>query len=78
MSMDNDGKVKASRVEEASRWLTEYLGTKQMTSTAIFDDGEEAGFGRSLLYRAKDKLKIRASKSSFGGEGIWFWELPTK
>ena len=77
LSMDNDGKVKASRVEEASKWLQEYLGTKQMTSAAVFEDGERAGFGRSLLYRAKDTLNIRASKSNFGGEGLWFWGLQT-
>jgi len=76
MSMDNDCQLKSSRIDKASEWLREYLGNKQMTSAAIFEDGEKAGFSRNLLYRAKDKLKIRPSKSGFGDAGLWFWGLP--
>ncbi|MBL7186133.1 MAG: AAA family ATPase [Phycisphaerae bacterium] len=76
ISIDNDCKVRTSRIDEAVIWLKKYLGDKQMTSAAIFEDGGEAKFGRNLLYAAKKNLKIRKSKSSFHGEGIWFWELP--
>lgn len=76
MSMDGDCGLKTSRIEEASDWLREHLGNKTMSSVAVFEDGEKAGFSRNLLYRAKDKLKIKPNKIGFGDEGQWFWELP--
>jgi hypothetical protein len=74
LSIDGDCGVKAHRIDEASDWLREFLGSKCMTAAAVFEEGKTAGFSRDLLNRAKERLRIKPSKLGFGGQ--WFWELP--
>ena len=65
---------KQFRVDKAAEWLEERLGTSDVTSAVIFEEGEAAGFNKDLLYRAKEKLKIKPKKQGFGGQ--WFWRMP--
>jgi hypothetical protein len=62
------------RVDEAAEWLQERLGTADIASATIFEEAEEAGFNRNLMYRAKDKLQVKARKLGYGGQ--WFWRMP--
>lgn len=61
------------RVDEASDWLIEKLQNGARLSSTLFEEGEEDGFGKDLLFRAKKKLGAKATKDGFGGQ--WFWEL---
>ena len=78
MNMDNpEGQALSSlRVDEAAEWLEQRLYKVDANATAIFEEGEKAGFSKSLLDRAKDKLGINPIKSSF--DGPWFWRLPNE
>lgn len=74
MSMDDQGGVKISRLNEAVTWLTERLAQGSVLSQTIFDEGQKRGFYQKLLHRAKDELKIKPRKEQFGGR--WSWSLP--
>jgi hypothetical protein len=76
LSMNGDCRLKKKRIDEAADWLREYLGKAAMASTEVIDDGIKAGFGRNLLYKAKDALGVKDSKVGFGADSQSFWELP--
>ena len=40
------------------------------------DDAEEAGFAKSMLRRARKALGVIARKER-GGDGGWYWSLPS-
>ena len=46
-----------------------------MPIVEIFERGEEEGYSKNTLYRAKKDLDIEAKKLAFGGG--WAWKLPT-
>ena len=56
--------------------MREKLGTADVASTAIFEDGEQQDFSRNLLYRAKTKLGVKARKLGYDKDSQWFWRLP--
>ncbi|MCF7956443.1 MAG: AAA family ATPase [Phycisphaerae bacterium] len=75
-SMD-DVLAKTLKIEEATEWLRERLSEgKTATSKTLFAEGEKFGYSEKMLHRAKKVLGIKACKSSFGGEGHWFWKMP--
>lgn len=71
--IDDTGSKSTSRVDEASDWLIEKLQNGARLSSTLFEEGEEDGFGKDLLFRAKKKLGVKATKDGFGGQ--WFWQL---
>ncbi len=70
---DDAGKKTELRVDEAAKWLEEKLQPGMRLSCTLFEEAEEDGFGRDLLFRAKKKLGVVAHKDGFGGR--WFWKL---
>lgn len=74
--VDDQGKDKTSRVDEAVKWLEEKLSQGERLSSTLFEEAEADGLNKDLCYRAKERLKVRARKDGFGSEGKWFWELP--
>ena len=71
--VDDQGKDKTSRVDEAVKWLEEKLSQGERLSSTLFEEAEQDGFNKDLCYRAKERLKVRARKDGFGGQ--WFWSL---
>lgn len=71
--IDDTGSKSTTRVDEASEWLREKLQNGARLSSTLFEEGEEDGFGKDLLFRAKKKLGFKATKDGFGGQ--WFWQL---
>jgi len=69
-----ENKGSTYRVDEVADWLQERLGTADVASAAIFEEGEKEGFNKDLLYRAKAKLEVKARKLGYGGQ--WFWRMP--
>ena len=61
------------RVDEAAEWLKDKLQIGMRLSKTLFEEADEAGFGRDLLFRAKKKLGVLAHKDGFSGR--WFWKL---
>jgi hypothetical protein len=62
---------------EAARWLTEYLTSKGGGAPVaeVIDEGNQAGFSKDVLKRAKSKANARSEKSDFGGG--WVWRIRT-
>ncbi len=71
--IDDAGNEGTSRLNEAADWLKQRLEIADMSSNTVFEEGAEKGFSRNLLFRAKEKTGVRASKNGFGGK--WFWSL---
>jgi hypothetical protein len=63
-------------IDECRTWLSDFLHDKGTTaSNEIIDAAGEAGFKRNMVHEAKKRLKVRARRSGFGGEGGWVWYL---
>ena len=71
--IDDTGSKITTRVDEAAEWLREKLQNGARLSSTLFEEGKEDGFGKDLLFRAKKKLGVKATKDGFGGQ--WFWQL---
>ena len=65
------------RIDEAVKWLEAQLGKADVASDFLLEEGKTAGFSRNLLFRAKDRLSVKARRRGFGSEGQWFWRLPS-
>ena len=70
---DDKAKKSKLRVDEAAEWLKDKLQIGMRLSKTLFEEAEEAGFGRDLLFRAKKKIGVLAHKDGFSGR--WFWKL---
>jgi hypothetical protein len=70
--MNDKGATKS--IDLAADWLKEVLSNGNRLSDTLIDEGREYGYGRNLLFRAKKKLGVRASRDGYGGK--WFWSLP--
>ncbi len=73
-SLDKQQGGNTKRIDEAADWLKERLANGAVLSSTIFEESKDLGFGKSLLYRAKDALEVKASKAGFE-DGRWYWEL---
>jgi hypothetical protein len=60
-----------TKVGEAVEWLSEVLRDGERASDWLMERGKEEGYSRATLFRAKDKLDIRAVKRGMS----WFWGL---
>lgn len=77
LSMDDMGDVSIKRLDEAIEWLSDRLeGSKSVTADTIYRESKEKGFSKSTVDRAKDKLRIRPTRSGYGPDGQWWWSLP--
>ena len=63
-----------SKLDDAEEWLEDFLATGAKLSTEIFERGQEEGYSKNTLYRAKDSLGIETKK--LGLEDGWEWKLP--
>jgi hypothetical protein len=59
---------------EASAFLMDLLSQGAIPVQQVFADGDNNGFSKQTLRRAKKDLGIRARKD--GMDGGWIWELP--
>jgi len=60
-------------IERAVEFLSDFLAAGEVESEAIKEAARKAGVGRDSLWRAKDRLGIKARKD---GLGAWRWSLP--
>ncbi|HET6324657.1 MAG TPA: AAA family ATPase [Planctomycetaceae bacterium] len=63
-----------SKLDEAVQWLKTRLASGCVTSNQLTTEAGDAGIASKTLWRAKDKLKVRASKSQ-SVKGEWYWAL---
>ena len=73
---DGDGESGATERDNAAEWLRDLLADGPVSSTDVFNQGNENGFTRPTLNRAKAMLKIRPHRHGYGGDGRWYWSLP--
>lgn len=59
---------------DAKRWLREQLALGPKCAKDLFEDGEQEGFTRAILYRAKKALGLRTRRISVEGRGAGRWE----
>jgi len=67
---NNDEK---SQIDEAVEFLMKALANGPVTSKQIFKDARGSGISERTLWRAKSKIKAKASKEGFQTE--WHWSL---
>jgi hypothetical protein len=63
------------KLEEAKEFLQDLLNEGAKPSPEIEKQARAAGISQITLRRAKDLLKVKAKKNTFGGG--WAWELPS-
>lgn len=58
---------------DAVAWLSEYLVDcgGEAAVADVLSNGDQAGFSKDTLKRAKSKAKVRSQKASFGGGWVW-------
>jgi hypothetical protein len=61
---------------EAATFLQEFLAGGPVESQAIFEAATAKGITRATLFRAKDELGVKASKTGY--QGAWSWALPSE
>lgn len=54
-------------------WLTEYLVDcgGEAAVDDVLSNGDQAGFSKDTLKRAKSKAKVRSQKAAFGSGWVW-------
>jgi hypothetical protein len=85
LRVEKKGRSKASRVEEpgeggdqevkledAVKFLKEALGQGPVPTEEVLARAAERGLSRRTLFRARERLKVRAYRSG----GRWWWSLP--
>lgn len=63
---------------QALEWLKIRVTETPEPSNTIIEDAKKHGFTKSTIWRAKDKLNIKAHKEGFADGGQWMWSLPKK
>jgi hypothetical protein len=63
-----------SKRERAQEWLSALLKSGSREEQEIRSLAESEGFSRATLRRAKDALRVKSRKGTFGGS--WIWSLP--
>jgi KaiC/GvpD/RAD55 family RecA-like ATPase len=72
-----DGEGNAiTKVDDAATWLKEKLSEGERLSSTLIDDAKIDGFSRDILFKAKNRIGVRAVKAGFGADGQWLWRLP--
>jgi len=63
-----------SALEDAKAWLFDFLSERSVATTEIYAAAVQERISKSTLRRAKDALKVEATKR--GMYGPWVWVLP--
>ena len=58
--------------KDAMQWLKDYLKDAPQPSLMVLHDAERAGINEKTLRRAKEHLRVLATKDG----NVWFWRLP--
>lgn len=53
---------KRTKVQKAAEWLADYIGHEGQAVSKCIEHGEQVGFSRSTICRAKDSLEIETYK----------------
>jgi putative DNA primase/helicase len=61
---------------EAVAWLSDTLKYGPVAAGDIHREAQKQGFSRTTLWRAKDRLGVKATKHGFGKGASWGWSLP--
>jgi hypothetical protein len=61
---------------DATGWLREALSDGERPADLLYKEGEQMGFSRNVLWKAKGHLHVKARKAGFGATGGWYWRLP--
>ncbi len=59
-----------------SEFLEELLASGRLDYRSIMHEGQNCGFNKDQLNRAKRKLKIQSHRDGFGKGSIVYWDLP--
>ncbi|MCC6581443.1 MAG: AAA family ATPase [Phycisphaeraceae bacterium] len=76
LAAENDSDDR-SATDEAKDWLAATLGNGTMLATEVKRLARQEGYTDKVLRRAKESLHVVAQKDGFGGEGRWYWSMPT-
>lgn len=63
---------KSTQTSEAAVFLQDLLCSGPMLAKDIFDNGDGAGYTKSSLRRAKDRIKAKKRKLDFNKGWVWF------
>lgn len=74
LAVMNDDVEDRSQTDEAVDWLRALLGDGPQKAGEVQREARQAGISDKALRRARERLKIRPSKSGFSG--AWTWALP--
>ena len=74
----DEGRTASSLLADCTKWLDSYMTecNGRARSRDVIAAGNEAGFTRTVIQSAKDKLGIIAEKERGVRNGKWFWYLP--
>ena len=67
--------TKPTATNAASEWLSELLTGKKMLASAVFTEADGAGYSKSCIQRAANRLKVKRQKQTLK-DGAWEWSLP--
>ena len=67
-----------NRGEAAEDYLKALLADHPLDSKAVWHGARERGISDATLKRAKEKLRIVATKHGYGEGSVWTWALPTE
>ncbi len=70
----NDDQGQGSALNEATRWLEDFLEDGPKAAKSVKDAARQDGIAPRTLDRAKSKLGVHAGPAGFGG--AWVWQLP--
>jgi hypothetical protein len=65
-------------LEEAEEWLQDFLAAGPEPATKVLRAAQKAGIAERTLWRAKQRLGVRAEKAKGTLGGSWCWVLPAK
>jgi KaiC/GvpD/RAD55 family RecA-like ATPase len=66
-----------TKVDDAATWLRDKLAQGERLSATLIEQGREDDFSRDTLFKAKNRIGVRARKVGFGKDSQWFWALPS-
>lgn len=69
-----DESVKLTKVERAGKFLADFLGGGARPASLVYKVGEESGFPKRTIERAKDAIGIISERAA----DHWEWRLPDK
>ena len=65
-----------SKSGAAEDFLRALLASGPVSSSEVEKQAKAAGISPRTVWRAKQRLGVRAHRIGFGSVGVWYWELP--